>query len=80
MIGDSTLDNVVWLKDSQKCIKFLIANKNPEFEVQNYAADGFTSEDIINGDIPKISMSFRERIGDPYPKFEKIFKPLEALK
>jgi len=24
LIGDSTLDNVVWLKDPKKCIKYLL--------------------------------------------------------
>lgn len=70
MIGDSTLDNVVWLQDSKMCIKCLLEKQLSEFEIHNYAADGFTTVDILNGGNPKISKNFRDRVGDPFPFFD----------
>lgn len=35
---------------------------------------------MLNGCYPSISKDFRDRVRDPFPRFNKNFKPLEALK
>jgi hypothetical protein len=48
LLGDSTLDNVVWTgKDT--CIPTLLKQTLPETKVTNYAADGYTSENVLVG-------------------------------
>jgi hypothetical protein len=53
----------------------------PDFAVTNYAADGFTSGDVLAGAVPKISFVKRDAVGDPFPDLgeDRVFKPLELL-
>jgi len=67
MMGDSTLDNIVWVKKADHCIKNLLEKALPDAEIINYAADGFTSHDMLSGAIPYISWDARTDGGDPYP-------------
>ena len=50
--------------------------------VLNYAADGFTSSDMLNGQQAMISWSARDKANDllPIEHFRIPFKPLETLK
>lgn len=43
MLGDSTLDNIVWVGAQENSIKYLLQKLNPNRCVVNLAADGFTS-------------------------------------
>jgi len=52
LVGDSTLDNVVWVGRYENCIKRKLASLNPGYKVINYAADGYTSSDVIGGGLP----------------------------
>ena len=82
MMGDSTLDNVVWLENGSKhkCIKSLL-EKSLKFKVFNYAADGATSTDMLKGACPCISWRSRIENGDPFPidSINTPFKPIDQL-
>jgi hypothetical protein len=88
-IGDSTLDNVYWMTDDdcygrEKCIKEQLVELTGG-KVTNYAADGFTSKNVLNGLYPHISYEIRQQVGDPYPEFQNAehnfkFSPLVHLK
>lgn len=80
LIGDSTLDNVVWVEGQQATVTHQIATLL-KCKVTNYAADGFTSHDVLFGSVPNISHTARRNAGDPFPPLgtDKIFKPLEHL-
>ncbi len=49
LIGDSTLDNIVWVQDPQHCISFTLKKLLKDFTVVNLAADGFTTDEVLNG-------------------------------
>jgi len=55
MMGDSTLDNIVWVDEYENCIKCQLEQALPDTQIINYAADGFTSQDMLSGRIPIIS-------------------------
>lgn len=77
LVGDSTLDNVVWVGSYENCIKFKLESMNPNYRVVNYAADGFTSSEVIGGGHPDISWSHRKS-KDPYPTESAVkFCPLD---
>jgi len=73
LLGDSTIDNVVWVQDPetavapqlQRCLSAEDSTQN--HRVVNWAADGWTSEDVLKGALPCISFSARQRCGDPFP-------------
>jgi hypothetical protein len=76
LIGDSTLDNIVWVGKYENCIKYKLELLNPGYVVANYAADGFTSNDVVGGGSPHISWSTR-KTSDPYPSgSDQKFSPL----
>jgi len=84
LLGDSTLDNVVWVKQTSHAIpsklRLLLGDK---FNVYNLAADGFRSDQVLNGGYPFISYNARERCNDPFPGIkgiDEVFKPLDELK
>jgi len=62
MIGDSTLDNVLWIGDDP-CIAEQIAALVPESAVANLAADGYTTSDTLHGSQRVISVGMRGRVG-----------------
>lgn len=89
LLGDSTLDNVVWVTDPQKSVtcylqRYLATNVHLSSRVTNFAADGFTSHDLLHGG--KATLSYRARInaGDPFPisamASDCTFQPLCALR
>ena len=87
LLGDSTLDNVVWVSDpaaSVKCClqRYLISEIHASSKVSNFAADGFTTRDVLNGGPATISYRARAIAGDPFPDSitsDYTFCPLVAL-
>ena len=87
LLGDSTLDNVVWISNPQTSVtnylhRYVTTNIHPQSHISNYAADGFTSGDVLHGG--KAAISYRARInaGDPFPDCiasDFTFRPLTAL-
>jgi hypothetical protein len=82
LLGDSTIDNLVWVDSYDESIPCKLAKKLMKYCIVNYAADGFTSGDVLNGAYPVISFAQRAKV-DPFPTerfVEGIFFPLEATK
>ena len=86
LIGDSTLDNVVWVEQAAEAVpptlQRLLEKHSPGATVTNLAADGFTSTDVLRGAPAAISYRAREQAGDPLPTSSpmEIFHPLAELK
>eukprot|EP01120_Amphizonella_sp_Union-15-10_P002668 TRINITY_DN12973_c0_g1_i1.p1 TRINITY_DN12973_c0_g1~~TRINITY_DN12973_c0_g1_i1.p1 ORF type:complete len:306 (+),score=31.49 TRINITY_DN12973_c0_g1_i1:53-919(+) len=80
LIGDSTLDNLVWVDTKEEAIPSQLRELLPNALITNYAADGFNSKDTLQGNYPSISAAARETAGDPFPVFQGTFKPLQQLK
>jgi len=90
LLGDSTLDNVVWVNGQEECIAYKLRQKNPGKKIYNLAADGFNSQNMLTGASPSISWDARRKGNDPFliqdyranpmtwtdPKF---FKPLDQI-
>ena len=82
LLGDSTLDNVVWLHEDrdQRVSQQLRRALDAEAVVTDLAADGFTSSDVLRGHEPAISRSTRAAVGEPFPvDVDGVFAPLDAL-
>mmetsp|Transcript_114896 Transcript_114896/g.336115 ORF Transcript_114896/g.336115 Transcript_114896/m.336115 type:complete len:329 (+) Transcript_114896:91-1077(+) len=80
LLGDSTIDNVCWTGHPHE-VPEQLKGLLPDAEVTNFAADGFTSTDLLNGAVPVISCGKRREIGDPFPECsDNVFKPLELLR
>jgi lysophospholipase L1-like esterase len=91
LLGDSTLDNVVWVPSSELAVspqlKHLLQKKDPSgvgcIRVTNYAADGFTSSNVLEGGAPCLSYRARIDAGEPFPASitgpSTEFHPLEDL-
>ena len=86
LIGDSTLDNVVWVDQATDAVPAtlhrLLEQHAPGATVTNLAADGFTSTDVLRGAPTAISYRARELAGDPFPTASPMetFHPLAELK
>ena len=90
LIGDSTLDNIVWVPDKSHSVtshllRFLNCETTSDTKkVINLAADGFTSRDVLCGGSARISCSNRIAAGDPFPPSTTapayMFSPLVELK
>jgi len=79
LLGDSTLDNVLWIQDGRSVSELLTAAL-PSGAVCNLAADGFNSADLLRGSEVVLSEGLRESIGDPVPWSEdSTFRPLVQL-
>lgn len=80
LLGDSTLDNVVWVahEEDSMCLSSHLQLLLTSSEIVNWAADGFTSDDVLNGGSADISRSAREAYGDPFPTANP-FSPLQLL-
>lgn len=77
IIGDSTLDNILWVTKKDPCIPDQLREAVACGAVVNLAADGYTSGDTLNGCARVISVGMRERFGDPVPFDEDgFFRPL----
>lgn len=79
LMGDSTLDNVIWLDSYEECVKAKLQESlGEDVFISNYAADGFTTTNMIEGAVPALSHSAREET-DPFPCPLQVFNPLEHL-
>ena len=79
-IGDSTIDNLIWVKNQKYSVAHYVKEQlSADWKVTNYAADGFTTSDVLNGAFPSISIQQRTKTGDPFPLQNGIFSPLEQL-
>lgn len=83
-IGDSTLDNLVWVNGQHQTVKHHLETMMPSATVVNYAADGYRTIHVLNGGTPSISGSARQKAGDPFPagwnRGTIGFNPLEHLR
>lgn len=88
LLGDSTIDNVVWTGPGREVsaqLRALLeqecAGGGVQCRVSNLAADGFTSSKLLHGAVPTISSVKRQQAGDPFPESgdDGIFRPLEIL-
>lgn len=88
LLGDSTLDNLVWVNRSvaDSVVGRLRAGLRKHFapvvpQVTNCAADGFTSGDVLHGAVPAVSGEAWAAAGEMFPGWEahEIFRPLDAL-
>jgi hypothetical protein len=75
LLGDSTLDNLVWVSSYDQCIASLLRGK--KYKVINFSADGFTTTDMLKGCVPSISMGRRHKDGDSFPSGSASFRPLD---
>lgn len=76
LIGDSTLDNVVWVSDRTASVTGNLEKLS--IRVVNLAADGFTTSDVLHGAEPVLCRAKREETGDPFPDPHS-FAPLNHL-
>eukprot|EP00762_Andalucia_godoyi_P003274 ANDGO_06598.mRNA.1 hypothetical protein len=92
LLGDSTLDNVVWVQGRyEDSVPSLLLRRlrtthphilQSNIKVTNYAADGFTTSDVLHGAVPFISGSARLAAGDPFPESadgKGVFAPMDHL-
>lgn len=83
LVGDSTLDNVLWVSGagSQSISQQVTTAVGDGGAVMNLAADGYTSGDTLHGNQRVISVGMRARLGDPI-RFDEdgIFRPLNQIK
>ena len=79
-LGDSTLDNVVWVAGRGRPVRdHLIELSGPGMTVVNLAADGFTTGHVLHGGPATISAAARSEAGDPVPGDVMKFTPLTHL-
>jgi len=80
LLGDSTLDNLIWVGDRvQECVvgelRARLAARTPQQQhgaaagsrVTSFAADGFTTADVLHGAEPVLSRAAWARVGEPFP-------------
>jgi lysophospholipase L1-like esterase len=92
LIGDSTIDNVVWVEAASESVTEMLKREllavghggddaAATATVTNLAADGFTSADCLHGAPAFISASRRAEAGDPFPvaRIDESFAPLRHL-
>ena len=82
LIGDSTIDNIVWVSSPDECVTEILKTRlGAAHNVVNYAADGFTTTDVLTGGSPRISRSARAAAGDPLPigPVPDVFAPLDHV-
>ena len=81
LLGDSTLDNLVWADPSVS--SQLVAAAGGAARIVNLAADGFTTSDVLFGGSAVLSRAARRAAGDPFPESATapppFFAPLDAL-
>eukprot|EP00939_MAST-03C_sp_MAST-3C-sp1_P000890 g890.t1 len=83
LVGDSTLDNLIWVNNTVKDCVVGALRTVPLLNVTNYACDGFTSTDVLRGNRPMLSATQWRNVGEPFPGCEEsveLFKPLNALR
>ena len=78
LVGDSTIDNILWVKKVERSVPGVLTEELPNWKITNYAADGYTTTNVLQGATPFISSHIRKQINDPFPN-ENFFAPLEEL-
>ena len=90
-MGDSTLDNLIWMDKDQVTQQFpvhdcvigqLRKQLPPHSTVTNLAADGFTSSNVLHGAAPMLSRAAWARSNEPFPSDTDpsgILRPLDQL-
>ena len=91
-IGDSTIDNLIWMdKDARGLFKVgdsvvgrlraaLGGGGAAAGVVTNFAADGFTSSNVLHGALPMLSSAAWRKVGEPFPcAVGEALLPLQAL-
>ena len=67
LLGDSTLDNIVWVANTEEAVPAQLKERLGEQAVViNFAADGFNTKDMLEGQVPSISYAARLH-ADPFP-------------
>ena len=80
LMGDSTLDNLIWVGTVENSVIGQLRKKLQGSTVTNYAADGFTSSDVLNGAVPALSQAYWRKVGEPFPvSGGEPLKPLECV-
>lgn len=82
-IGDSTLDNRIWVDHSSKCVEEKLQTKlGDRYKVVSHAYDGFTTESVLKSDqVGRIlPHSLPNRASYMEKKGEGEVKPLENLR
>src|SRR3989338_4706754 len=60
LLGDSTLDNIVWVANTEEAVPAQLKERLGEQAVViNFAADGFNTKDMLEGQVPSISYAAR---------------------
>jgi hypothetical protein len=83
LVGDSTIDNVIWVAEGCDIPTLLRRETRGAFQIDNLAADGFTTAAVLRGGQTALSFAARQRCGDPFPggsAARKRFAPLEVLR
>lgn len=81
LLGDSTIDNLIWVDTFENSISSLLRKNLPELKITNLAAYGFSATDILSGCFPYNSYYERSQTLDKYPiKNKDCFFPLLELK
>lgn len=90
-MGDSTIDNLIWMDKSPQTNQFHIADcvigqlrhqLPTNTVVTNLAADGFTSDNVLHGAMPMLSRVAWKRAGEPFPSdahVDGVLSPLLEL-
>lgn len=82
LVGDSTLDNIVWVPEPGDCTTFILRSilGSERSVVHNFAADGFRSDEVLFGGNAVLSRAARRAAGDPFPEHTAapLFRPLGA--
>jgi lysophospholipase L1-like esterase len=91
-IGDSTIDNLIWMDKNQLTNQFPIEDcvigqlrkqlSKTNSSVSNLAADGFTSSNVLHGAMPMLSREAWFRAGQPFPSDKRsdgVLSPLDEL-
>lgn len=72
LLGDSTIDNVYWVNQGKTVTQHL-SSLLPNYEVINFAVDGFTTASVLYGEFKDF-----EVVSPNHP--HEYFKPIDALK
>ena len=89
LIGDSTIDNIYWIINQgngeataisqEKSVSGQLRKMMEDTIIDNLAADGFTTDNVLRGGSTSISFNARKSV-DPFPISAGVtFKPLDWL-
>lgn len=83
LVGDSTIDNIVWVREQPDTVCGRLLGKlkghGIDAAVHNFAADGFTTHDVLSGAPPSISYRTRLQVGDPFVGVSNVGSPFAPL-